>query len=132
MSTTSDAPRGDISLHALEDDLNLEERLRPSSLDEMIGQDRLRENLAVFIRAAQHRDETFNGKIFVLTGELESMTRGAAKTEIEKRGGKVTGSVSKKTSVVIVGANPGSKHDKAVKLGVEIWDEAGLLEKLGE
>lgn len=78
-----------------------------------------------------HRDETFAGKTYVLTGELESMTRTEAKAEIEKRGGKVTGSVSKKTDVVVVGENPGSKHAKAQELGIEIWDEATLREKLG-
>lgn len=72
----------------------------------------------------------FADKTFVLTGELTSMTRGEAKAAIEQRGGKVTGSVSKKTDVVVVGDNPGSKHDKAVKLGITIWDEGRLTEAL--
>ena len=51
------------------------------------------------------------------------MPREEAKEMIENRGGKVTGSVTSKTSVVIVGVNPGSKYDKAKELGIEIWDE---------
>jgi len=78
-----------------------------------------------------HRDEAFDGRTFVLTGELESLTRIQAKDEIEKRGGKVTGSVSKKTDVVVVGANPGSKFEKAQRLGIETWDEARLRGALG-
>jgi len=66
------------------------------------------------------------GMTFVLTGGLESMTREDATEAIEGAGGKVTSSVSKKTSYVVAGANPGSKYDKAVKLGVEIIDETGL------
>ncbi|MDK2972410.1 MAG: ligase [Candidatus Sumerlaeota bacterium] len=77
-----------------------------------------------------HRDETFDGRIFVLTGELDAMTRTEAKAEIEKRGGKVTGSVSKKTGVVVAGENAGSKLAKARELGVETWDEAQFLAAL--
>lgn len=77
------------------------------------------------------RSETFDGKTFVLTGELEAMTRADAKMEIEKRGGKAAGSVSKKTSVVIVGENPGSKAKKAKDLGITIWDEAEFLKAIG-
>ena len=66
------------------------------------------------------------GMQFVVTGTLESMTRGAAKAAIEERGGRVTSSVSKKTSVVVVGKDPGSKADKARELGLRIVDEAGF------
>ncbi len=70
------------------------------------------------------------GKTFVLTGTLSSMTRDEAKAELQARGGKVTGSVSKKTDYVVVGENPGSKADKAESLGIEILDEAALRKLL--
>jgi DNA ligase (NAD+) len=66
------------------------------------------------------------GKQFVLTGALASMTREAAKAAIEARGGRVTSSVSKKTSYVVAGAEAGSKLDRARELGIETLDEAGL------
>jgi len=66
------------------------------------------------------------GQQFVLTGTLDSMTREEAKAAIEARGGRVTSSVSKKTSAVIVGRDPGSKADKARGLGVRLIDEEGL------
>lgn len=67
-----------------------------------------------------------SGKTFVLTGTLPTLSREDAKQEIEKQGGKVTGSVSKKTDYVVVGDDPGSKYDKALSLGVTILDEAEL------
>lgn len=71
----------------------------------------------------------FNGKTFVLTGTLKNYTRTAAATLIKERGGKVTGSVSKKTDYLLAGESPGSKLDKAEKFGVEVLDEASF-EKL--
>ena len=71
----------------------------------------------------------FDGMTFVLTGTLEKMARPAARGVLESLGGKVTGSVSKKTSVVIVGADAGSKARKAEKLGVEVWEESLFLER---
>jgi DNA ligase (NAD+) len=66
------------------------------------------------------------GKTFVLTGTLEDFTREEAARLVQEAGGKVTSSVSSKTDALIAGADPGSKLDKARKLGVEIWDEARL------
>jgi DNA ligase (NAD+) len=68
----------------------------------------------------------FAGKILVLTGTLGSMGREEAKERIEAAGGKVTGSVSKKTDFVVVGDSPGSKYDKAVQLKVPVLDEDGF------
>ena len=75
-------------------------------------------------------NETFAGKTFVLTGSLQIFTREEAKEKIESLGGKTVDSVSKKTSVVIVGENPGSKYTKAQELGIEIWSEDEFKEKL--
>jgi DNA ligase (NAD+) len=71
------------------------------------------------------------GKTFVLTGSLPTLEREDAKAMIEAAGGKVAGSVSKKTSVVVAGEAAGSKLDKARELGVEIIDEAALRALLG-
>ena len=67
------------------------------------------------------------GKILVLTGTLPTLGRDAAKDLIEAAGGKVSGSVSKKTHYVVAGAEAGSKLDKAIELGVTVLDEVGLL-----
>jgi DNA ligase (NAD+) len=69
----------------------------------------------------------FSGMTFVLTGELPNYSRDEMAEKITAAGGKVTGSVSKKTSYVVAGANAGSKLDKAKELGVTILDEAGIL-----
>lgn len=75
-------------------------------------------------------NEEFSGKSFVLTGSLNIFTREEAKEKIESLGGKTVESVSKKTSVVIVGEKPGSKYDKALKLGIPIWTEEEFKDKL--
>lgn len=77
-------------------------------------------------------DSLFSGKTVVLTGKLEEMSRPEAKSEIEQRGGKVTGSVSASTDIVIAGEASGSKLRKAQDLNIEIWDEARFLEALKE
>ncbi len=72
------------------------------------------------------------GKTFVLTGGLTAMSRDEAGAKLEALGAKVSGSVSKKTSVVVAGEAAGSKLAKAQELGIEIWDEAALLVFLAE
>ncbi|SCZ05220.1 MULTISPECIES: NAD-dependent DNA ligase LigA [unclassified Lysinibacillus] len=75
-------------------------------------------------------DSPFAGKTIVLTGKLEQLTRNEAKAKIEELGGTVTGSVSKKTDLVIAGADAGSKLTKAEQLGIEVWNEDNLIEQL--
>jgi DNA ligase (NAD+) len=70
------------------------------------------------------------GRTFVLTGTLPDLTREEATERITRAGGRVTGSVSKKTDYVVAGDSPGSKLAKAERLGVAVIDEAGLLELL--
>ncbi|MGN0860416.1 MAG: NAD-dependent DNA ligase LigA [Candidatus Spyradosoma sp.] len=76
--------------------------------------------------------QIFAGKTFVLTGTLPTLKRDEAKKLIEARGGKVSGSVSKKTSCVLAGEDAGSKLDKARELGVEVIDEAEFLRRMEE
>jgi len=79
----------------------------------------------------EKEDGIFENMIFVLTGTLKNFKRNDLKKIIENNGGNVTGTVSKKTNVVIVGDSPGSKYDDAVKFNIEIWNEDVLIEKLG-
>ena len=76
-------------------------------------------------------DGVLSGQTVVLTGTLPSMSRTQAKELIEAAGGKVSGSVSKKTSLVLAGEDAGSKLEKANKLGISVIDEAGLIDLLG-
>jgi DNA ligase (NAD+) len=76
-------------------------------------------------------EPVFQGKQFVLTGTLQSMTREQAKAAIEARAGRVTGSVSRKTAYVVVGSEAGSKAEKAKELGVPTLDEAAFRDLLG-
>ena len=77
-------------------------------------------------------DQQLRGQTFVITGTLPNLSRTEAKEIIEQHGGRVTGSVSKKTSFLLLGESPGSKLGKAQSLGVQILDEAGLRELLEE
>lgn len=82
-------------------------------------------------QAAEPTDQRFAGKVFVLTGTLPRLTRDEARSLIEAAGGRVTGSVSKKTDYVLAGADPGSKLDKANELGVPVIDEDEFKKMLG-
>jgi DNA ligase (NAD+) len=82
-------------------------------------------------RRAAPADGPLTGKTYVITGTLAGMSREAAEQALKALGAKVAGSVSKKTTAVIVGADPGSKAEKAASLGVARLDEQGLLELIG-
>lgn len=81
---------------------------------------------------AEDSDSYLAGKTVVLTGKLEQLTRNEAKEGIEALGGKVTGSVSKSTDLVVAGEAAGSKLKKAQELSIEVWDEARLYEELNK
>jgi DNA ligase (NAD+) len=82
------------------------------------------------MKGAAAQDSPFSGKTWVLTGTLSVMTREAAQEKILALGGKVSGSVSKKTDYVIAGAEAGSKLRKAEELGVKVLSEEQFLELL--
>ena len=91
------------------------------------------ENLGfTFENTNLNRTEELAGKTFVLTGTLISMTRDEASDKIKMKGGKTSSSVSKNTSYVVAGSNPGSKLDKAEKLGVIILSEEDFINLIGE
>jgi len=75
-------------------------------------------------------DGPLSGKTFVLTGTLPDLTREQATERIVAAGGRVTSSISKKTDYLVAGETPGSKLEKAERLGVAVLDEPGLLELL--
>jgi DNA ligase (NAD+) len=92
--------------------------------------ERLRKEGLTFTAEKRVTTSTLEGLTFVLTGTLPNLTREGAKEKIESAGGRVSGSVSKKTSYVVAGEEAGSKLEKANSLGVKVVDEAGLLELL--
>ena len=95
--------------------------------------ERLRsEDLPFHYQAARKHTGALAGLTFVLTGTLPSLTREEAKERIEKAGGKVAGSVSRKTSYVVAGEEAGSKLNKAKELGIEVLDERGLVAMMKE
>ncbi len=111
---------------------SLTEELSDEGVLELIG--RLRERgLRFELDGSERRPEggPLEGKTFVLTGTLPDLTREEASSLIKRAGGKVTGSVSKKTDYVVAGDSPGSKLAKAEELGVEVVDEKGLRELVG-
>ena len=83
------------------------------------------------VAATGQQDQPLAGKTVVLTGTLE-MPRSEAKARLEALGARVSGSVSKKTHLVIAGERAGSKLEKALALGLEVLDEQGLRELLGD
>lgn len=87
-------------------------------------------NTTYINNSGYEKKDEFKGKTFVLTGSLVNITRDKASEIIESLGGKVSSSVSSKTSVVVVGDSPGSKYDKALALGIPIWQEDEFLDKI--
>ncbi len=118
-------------------DINFIENIGPVVAQSVFGYFHKKENLkfidkliknGVSIRHERQKAGKLTGQTFVITGTLEKVSRDEAKRLIRELGGKTTESVSKQTSYVVVGREPGSKYDKAMKLGVEILDEKKFLE----
>ncbi|HWU75101.1 MAG TPA: NAD-dependent DNA ligase LigA [Rhodanobacter sp.] len=108
----------------------LDDRTASAQLDR--AEAAMRRLLDAIPAAATVGELPLEGQTIVLTGTLQSLGRDAAKQKLEALGAKVSGSVSKKTSFVVAGAEAGSKLDKATELGVAVWDEAQLLALLTE
>ena len=104
----------------------------PANVDLLRQLNGMREQLLAELPQQPAAGGKFEGKTFVLTGTLPTMSRDAAAALIEAAGGKVSGSVSKKTSYVVAGSDAGSKLAKAQELGVALLDEAGLLALLAQ
>jgi len=130
----------DAIVEAPEEEIAAVEGIGPviaASVREFFDRDQTRELIrklrgsGVRLHEERRRAEgPLTGKTFVITGTLEQMSREEAKRRIEAAGGKVTGSVSKRTDYVVVGDNPGSKAEKAAELGLATLDEPGLLDLL--
>jgi len=131
-------PSLDALLEASEEDLAGVEQVGPKIAESVRAFADNPENVAIVrrlqaagVKTAEEprgpaRDQTLAGTIWVLTGSLERWSRDAATAALKELGAKVTGSVSKKTSYVVVGADPGSKYDTALELGVRVLSEAEL------
>ena len=94
--------------------------------------DRILQSGVQIVFEGQKMTELLAGKVFVLTGTMESMTRRQAKEMIAAAGGKVSGSVSRNTDYVVVGESAGSKLAKARELGIHIIDEVAFREMLDQ
>ncbi|MHA6252585.1 NAD-dependent DNA ligase LigA [Oceanobacillus sp. CAU 1775] len=150
---------GEKAARILAEEFETMERLQQATYDELIEIDEIGEKMADSIvhyfaeekviklieelgalginmkytgpkKTREIEDSLFANKTVVLTGKLEQLSRNEAKDEIERLGGKVTGSVSKNTDLVIAGEAAGSKYDRAVELGITIWNEEQLIEAL--
>ena len=133
----------DALVNATEDQLVEVEGIGPimaRTIEETLAEDRTRELIRRFREYGLKMEEEgpvapadgpLTGKTIVLTGTLSNLTREDATERIEAAGGKVTGSVSKKTDYVVAGEDPGTKLTKAQDLGTEVLDEDGLLGLLG-
>ena len=133
----------DALLNASEEQILAVDDIGPVVAQSILGflHDPINRELIAQLRAAglhweegepEQRSQHLAGKTFVLTGTLPTLKREEAAAMIEAAGGKVSGSVSKKTSFVVAGEEAGSKLAKAEELGVTILDEAGLLNLLGQ
>ncbi len=109
-----------VAYFATEENIELVTRLRSAGVKTTEDKQIIEEN------------QLFAGKTFVLTGTLEKLSRNQAAERIQKLGGKVSGSVSKKTSYVVAGAEAGSKLEKAQQLGVEVLDEEQFMKMIEE
>jgi len=135
-------PSFDALANATEEDLKAAEGIGPTiatAIVEWFAVDWHREIIAKWqaagvvpvVESQPEGPRPLEGLSVVVTGTLAGFTRDGAAEELTKRGAKVSGSVSKKTSFVVVGDNPGSKYDKALSLGVKVLDEEGFKVLLG-
>ena len=131
----------DALMKASADDLTAIDDIGPRIADSIVSYFSEEKNKALIEKLKNHGvdmtaekkeliNTTFDGEIVVLTGKLELFTRKEAEQAVEARGGKCTSSVTKKTTLVVVGADPGSKYEKAQQLGTPIISEAEFKEWL--